>query len=177
MREIVIRRRVYRFSELKPAAKEHAKVGHRLAGDYSYRGEVLDSLKALAEHFHSQLVDYSIDWTDSVHSEVRFREINLTRATISKLLGELGDYDPATLKGVGDCKLTGVCFDEDAIDGFRKCFLGGEDDVVTCLQAAFVSVHRAAVADYWAQYEDEEFAEMCEANDYEFYENGDWYSG
>lgn len=94
-----------------------------------------------------------------------------------RLLKQLGTYDPVTLKGHGECKLTGYCGDESAIDGFREAFFGGERDLNALMQAAFDTWLAAAQADCADQYTDEQFSENCEANDYWFYADGRMYSG
>ena len=82
------------------------------------------------------------------------------------------DHNKQTLHGNGDCKLTGYCADEDAIDGFRITFRTGETDLETLMNAAFETWLKAAQSDARYQFSTEGYAEHCEANRYEFYENG-----
>ena len=60
---------------------------------------------------------------------------------IRVMLKKLGTYNRRTLKGNGNCVLTGVCYDEDCIDGFRFAFIRKwvERDINALLQAAFDS--------------------------------------
>ncbi len=63
--------------------------------------------------------------------------------------------------------------DEGAIDGFRIAFHAGERDLGELMMAAFRSWLKEAQSDCEWQYKDEAFGEMCDANDYEFYESGE----
>ena len=164
--------KVYEFKELSEKAKEKAKQDHAAAWGYAWQDEAIASLKAMAEAFGAKLRDYEIDFFNSSYSCAKFDAPNLSRREINKILTKLGSYDPKTLKGNGDCKLTGFCMDEDALDGFRRAFEGGESDLNTLLQAGFASWLKAVHADCECQYEDEQFAEHCEANGYEFNEDG-----
>jgi hypothetical protein len=98
---------------------------------------------------------------------------NMERAEIAELLGQLGSFNASTLQGDGECKLTGVCCDEDAIAGFRKAFHAGKSDWETLMQAAFESLVKAGQADAKYEYSDEVFGEFCDANKIEFYESGE----
>lgn len=174
---------IYKFSELSTKVKEAAKEAHYQACGYSWSQEALGSLKALAKHFGGKLVAWSIDWQDNCLGWARFTmlidDLGETEREqtqeIQKRLEALGSYNPDTQKGNGDCVLTGYCSDEDAIDGFRIAFHGGERDLNKLMQAAFKHWLQACQADCKSQYEDEAFDETCEANGYEFYENGRLY--
>lgn len=164
--------KVYEFKELNEKAKEKAKQDHAALFGYAWQDEALASLKAMAEAFGAKLRDYEVDFFNSSHSGAKFDSPNFSRREIKKILDGLGSYDPKTLQGHGDCKLTGFCMDEDALDGFRRAFEGGESDLDTLLQAGFDSWLKSAQADCEGQYGDEQFAEHCEANEYWFTENG-----
>lgn len=169
---------IYRFHELSPAAKDSARQWYQCQGDggYNWSEEALDSLKALAQHFGAKLSRYEIDWGNNMHSAARFDVPDLSRAEIGVLLGQLGAFNPETLCGDGECKLTGFCHDESAIDGFRIAFMRyGKTELAQLLEAGFRSWLAACHADYDDFYSDEQFAEHCEANDYEFTKNGEFY--
>lgn len=153
MRTIVDTINVYKFSELSDKAKQRAKDLASANIGYAWADEAMSSLNTLAYHFGGVVSDYSIDWFGGSHSYAKFRMPELDKAEIAARLAELGSYNPETLKGDGECKLTGFCADDDAIDGFRIAFAEGE-------------------ADCEDQYSDEQFGETCDANEYEFYENG-----
>ena len=140
---------------------------------YSWGKEALGSLKALAQYFGGRLSDWSIDWSDYNRSSAEFAMPDLDHEEIAGLLAELGAYHPDTLRGLGDCKLTGYCADEDAIDGFRRAFMAGESDLGDLMQSAFDTWIRAAALDYESQYNDDEFGETCDSNAYEFDESGE----
>ena len=170
MREVTIK--IYKFSELSANAKEAAKQDYASHWGYAFADEALASLKALAEHFGGKLTNYNIDWTDSSHSSAKFDLSYLDEAEIADKLAELGTFNPETLKGTGECKLTGYCADEDAIDGFRIAWHNGERDIDKLMQAAFKTWLKAAQEDNQAFYEDDEFSEHADANQMEFYQDG-----
>lgn len=163
----------YRFAELSETAKDHAKQKFASWDGYSWGDDALESIKALAKHFGGSMTNWSIDWFNSSHSDATFRmPDDLTFKDIEQRLDELGTYNPETLRGNGDCELTGICFDEDAIDGFRLAFIGGELDLNELMQAGFHTWLSACQADCEDQYSDETFGENCEANDYWLDERG-----
>jgi hypothetical protein len=171
---------VYRFDELTPQAKDRAREWHQRAGDaYVWAHEALDSLKAFAQHFGARLTNWQIDWANSSPSRAEFTTPydDPTPEELAEQLDALGTYNPETLRGLGECKLTGYCTDENAIDGFRIAFMrDGERDLSKLLQAGFRTWLAACHADYADFYSDETFAEHCHNNDYEFKVNGEFYS-
>lgn len=175
MREVAIK--VYTFDELSPAAKQRAKDRYASGNGYICAGDAMNSLRALANHFGGKLANYEIDWFDGSYSSTKFDMPELEPEEITERLGDLGDFNPETLKGHGDCKLTGYCADEDAIDGVRIAWNEGERDLDRLMQAAFTTWLMAAKADCAAFYENDEFSQHCEANGYEFLEDGSFYSG
>jgi hypothetical protein len=166
---------IYKFSELDDIAKQRAKDHHAIGFGYAWEKEALTSLEALAKHFDGKLTDYEVDFFRHYHSYARFAMPELSADEIEKRLNELGDFNPETLKGVGDCKLTGYSSDEDALDGFRIAFYKkGVSDLTDLMREAFDSWLKAAQEDCAYQYSDEAFSEMSDANDYEYYANGDF---
>jgi hypothetical protein len=174
---------LYRFDELEECAQD--KVREMFMEEYNWAGEAMDSLKALAAHFGGRLADWSIDWADYNRSSAKFDMPEMGYAEARELMEQLGSYNPQTLKGNGDCKLTGVCHDEDAIDGARQWLYAqplppapedDEDDETIDLgemmDEAFDSWMRACSRDYESQGDDEQVRDSCEANDYWFYANG-----
>lgn len=174
---------VYSFAELSADAKQRAKDQHAANFGFAWSNDYLASLRALAEHFGGKLTDWQIDWFAGSYSSASFDmpdsdlaslgdDFAETEASIAAKLAELGAFDPATLKGSGECKLTGFCGDESAIDGFRIAWNGGERSLDKLMQAAFREWLKDAQADCAGQYEDETFAEHCDANNYEFTAEG-----
>jgi hypothetical protein len=160
---------VYSFSELSDEAKRHAIEHDQEINDYSWQEEALQSIKALAKYFDGEVRGYSISWNDSQPSRMEFEMPNMDKDYIRRLLLDLGQYNKHTLKGLGDCKLTGYCMDESAIDGFRMAFVRDNvTDLSTLMQKAFQSWLKDCQADYEYQYSEEGFGETCDANDWTF---------
>ena len=169
---------VYKFSELSETAQDCAKQWHA-SGEWCWESEALASIKALAAHFGGRMSGWSIDYANCSYSSAQFDfdEPQPGYAEIKRGLLALGEFNPETLKGLGDCKLTGYCMDESAIDGFRLAFHAGERDLGELMEAAFRSWLKDCQADYASQYENAEFADHCEANEYEFTANGEIWGG
>lgn len=138
---------LYQFSELSEQAKKRAKDDHRSACGYSWASEALDSMKAFYDKLGVKILDYCIYWESNYNSSIK-----------------LDYYDPdevvEQVKGIGD--LTGVCFDIPLIEGAKD----GN------LLNAFYALMKYCADDYEAQYEDEEFSDMSDANDYWYTEDG-----
>jgi hypothetical protein len=164
---------IYTFGELSAKAKDRAKYDYQANMGYTSADEGWASLEGLVKHFDGRIADYSIDYFATSHSFARFDMPEMERDEIADRLADLGTFNAETLKGHGDCKLTGYCIDEDAIDGFRIAFHGGESDLGALMEAAFSTWSKACQADCEAFYEYDEFEEHCDENDYEFYDNGE----
>ncbi len=172
----VITTPVYAFNDLDDKAKETARNWFRegQAEHYAWSDEALKSLAALAEHFGGKLTKYSIDFTGAYSpSFATFDMPELEPKEIKRLMSELGSYNKKTLRGLGDCKLTGYCADENAIDGFRIAFKQGERDLETLMQSAFDSWLKDCQSDCEYQNSDEQIDETIRANEYTFTEHGE----
>ena len=166
---------IYEFSELSPSAKDRAKQDYQSVWGFPHSEEYFESLKKLAEHFGAKLAGYEIDWFNCSYSSAKFSfsDEDMPRPEIRLRLAKLGTFNPTTRKGLGDCRLTGYCADEDAIDGFRIHFLDNPQAGLTdCMESAFRSWLTAGQDDCEGFYEDEYFAEHCQANEMEFYDDG-----
>jgi len=167
---------VYKFQELSEKAKNKFRDSELEIG-YFRCDEAINSIKKLAEHFNSELKNYSIDFLDGYRNEylidVPSYMEDVTEEELKSLVDSLGKYNKDTFKGLGDCVLAGVCFDEDAIDGLRIAYFNGIRDIKTLLERAFDSWYKSANADAEYQISDEGLTELCEANEYEFLSNGD----
>ena len=140
---------IFSFSELSDKAKQAAKDDFAQSEGFTRGYEALDTITKLAEHFDGTLADYDIDWTGGMYSRIKFdMPEDMSGREIRRRLGQLGTYNKRTGRGNGDCKLTGYCYDEDAIDGFRLAFRGGERDLNKLMDAAFRSLLKATEADY-----------------------------
>lgn len=193
METVTVKVKLFKFSELSPAAKDAARQWHESLGDWSRDTEYMASLKALAEHFDGKLRDWSIDWSGCAGSsfvefdmpereESSHAEDNVSKkaweSNIRLKLRELGRFNRRTLKGNGDCKLTGYGTDEDAIDGFRWAFYrDGERDLNVLLQAAFDSWIKSAHENYAYDYGDEGLGETSDANNWRYTESGKFWAG
>ena len=165
---------LYKFSELSDAAKARAVTDYRTSEDYHFAEDAMGSIKALAEHFHGRVSDWSIDWLNSSPSSMRFNmPEDMERVEIQTRLDQLGTFNPDTLKGDGDCKLTGYCADEAAIDGFRAAFMAGESDLAVLMPAGYQTWLKDTQSDAEYQFSLEGYAEHAEANAREFTEDGD----
>ena len=165
--------RLYRFNELSDKAKARAVEDYCASGEpYHFDGENMASIKALAKHFGGRIKDYSIDWLGTSYSSMEFEMPEMDAEEIRQRLNQLGTFNPDTLKGHGDCKLTGYCADEAAIDGLRKSFAAGEHDLDKLMQAAFQTWLKDAQSDAEHQFSLEGYAEQAEVNNFEFTENG-----
>lgn len=168
-----ITKNVYFFNELIHAAKERARRDYETSGQqYAFADEALASIKALASHFNGEVGRHAVDWTGAYPSQMTFNMPEMNRTEIRERLRALGSYNRETLRGNGDCKLTGYCADEDAIDGFRIAFTSGESDLEALMNAAFASWLQDAQSDAKYQFSTEGYAEHCEGNGYEFYQDG-----
>jgi hypothetical protein len=165
---------LYKFEELSESAKDQARARYQ-GGEWHWSDDAMRSLKAFAKAFGSDLADWRIDFGCIGNSRIKFREPGeWSRDEIQAKLGTLGSFDPETLKGHGDCKLTGVCFDENALDGFREAFFKSEDnDLMELLRAGGKSWLAACALDYEYSQSEEAFKEDCKANNWEFDERGD----
>ncbi len=185
MRIMTTETKVYKFQELTAKQKEDAKQKWAEHDDFPQGQEALESLKKLAAHFSARLIDYEVDYTASSYSSAKFstdetyyedengNEIDREKWLTARV-NALGDYNKRTLRGNGDCVLTGVCYDEDAIDGLRIAFIKDKErGLNTLLQAGFKTWLKSIQEEYAYQYTDEAFAEMCDSNDYEFTDKGE----
>jgi hypothetical protein len=164
---------VFSYDELSPEAQAEARDWFRVRTEFLRADEYLASIEALAAHFGGRVKDYELDWSNSTTpSSMEFEMPDMDPAEIEARLNQLGSFDPETLRGHGDCKLTGMCYDENAIDGFRRAFFKGETDLESLMQAAFDSWIESAHKDYDYDQSDEAVAETIQANDFRFTAEG-----
>ncbi len=167
---------LYEFSELSKEAKQHALEINANESEYFWGDDAIKSLQKFAEHFNCELKNYYIDWYEKYRNEIFFSVPDYVKDysedELKEIIEGMGTYNKKTLKGLGDCKFTGVCFDEDAADGARIAFYNGERDVKEILYAGYESWYKASNSDYMHQLSEEGFNEHCEANEYTFEEDG-----
>lgn len=170
--------KIFKFGELSEKAKDRAIYDYKGDKGYLNADEAFASIKKLAEHFGGRMVRYSVDFFACSHSSMNFEmpDDNMPASEIRRRLKELGTYNRKTLKGNGDCKLTGYCTDEDAIDGFRQAFVREkETHLEKLMQAAFKTWLQMCQDDCEDFYSYEVFEEHCDANSFEFYEDGSFF--
>lgn len=170
-----IERTVYKYDELSDDAKEHARQKLNENEPYHWGDEAIASMEALARHFSGRLKDYELNWLEPGRCKGFIFDMpeDMPVKEIKARLAQLGKYNKKTGKGYGECKLTGVCFDENCIDGFREALREGIKDLTELMNRAGEELQSACMKDYEYQLSEEAFRETCEANGYEFYENGD----
>ncbi len=171
--------KILTFDELSKEAKEKALNDYSYDAPYYGSDEAIETLNKGAEYFGSKLADYDIDWCNSVqHRGVQFVGVveQLTRKELRTLINKAGSYDKKTFKGHGACKLTGVCFDEDFLDGIRRgFFIDKITDINYLLRLGWNSLFKSCQEDYKYQLSEEGFKDHAEGNDFEFFEDGSRY--
>lgn len=165
---------VYKFEELSETAKDNAVYNSQANDSWHWDSDWLNSLKALAAHFYGRLEDYEIDWSGGFRPSYAKFDMpdEMDEEDIKANLDNLGDYNPETLEGFGECRLTGYCGDESAIDGVRKAFHEGERNLDALMQSGFDTWLKAVQSDYNDFYDHDNFADHCETNNYRFDVNG-----
>lgn len=189
----IIEKKVYTFDELDERAKEKAREWMRDGYDYSWTGEVRDTLKAFESAFPVTAKDWQYGpgdyqvtarYTGDDNAEeltgLRLRtylinnygRILTTAKTIRK--GWQGKSRKSKCqKEDNACPFTGVCFDESALAPIRK-FIKKPDNstfselLAECLDSLFAD----ASNDWEYQLSDEAIDETILANGYEFDEDG-----
>jgi len=139
---------------------------------YDGADAALKSIYALAKHFGGEMTDWGIDWFNTTYNFPRFEMPEMNSKEIMSILKQLGKFDSKTLKGLGECKLTGYFADESAIDGFRQAFASGIRDLGALMQAAFNSWLKAEQEECEASFGDERLGENFDCNLYTFHEDG-----
>ena len=218
MKEITIR--LYGYDELSDKAKRKAHEDWLSQGhEHFWGGEVRNTLKKLEEEFDIEVFRWSYDscshdsgriiwgtrWDDDRLALAgeraraflwnRFGHLLLTGRYYSKFHGTKHAHSKFWFDRVydGTCPLTGVCFDNDALDPLAYFCFGVKWDekakkrvmvphderwrwrsttVEEIIRDCVDSLFKSAQQDCEYQDSEEHFAEMCEANDWTFEEDG-----
>jgi len=133
----------YQFSELTEQAKVRALMNYQSDCEYDWSHEAIQSLKAFMNAVGVELWDYQIDWLCPSQSKVRYDGTPHGKFIKEDLTGVFSDY-PLTKNWNYSKNI------EYAVD----CFLA------------------EICNDYEYQLSEENYAEICESNDYWFDENG-----
>lgn len=159
MRTVTKKINVYKYNEANAELKEKIKNNFHLDG-FLYEccmEERVETLKKLAEILDGDL-DYSLS---CVPDRSEFITISPKNEKLDfKALWEVIDVEK-------DCPLTGVCYDHDIIDHFSKYNMT-VDGLNNALNIYIESIH----SEYESMFEDEYLIDLCEANEYEFTEDG-----
>lgn len=140
----IIETEAYTFDELSDDAKEKAKI--ELVSEYFWSDDAMASLYAFADEIGIKIIDYTIDWSCSAISYVKW-EWRLDEHKNDLSVEEL----------------TGYCMDFPLIDEWNKT-----KDVDGAIDAWVNDCQK----DYEYQQSDEYMIEHCEANEYEFTKEG-----
>lgn len=134
---------VYQFSELYERAKVRALSNYQSDCEYDWSREAIQSLKAFMNAVGVELTDYQIDWLNPRISKVRYDGTPHGKFIKEELTGVFNDYSLSkTWNKTKSIELAVSQFLKDCAD------------------------------DYEYQLSEENYAELCEANDYWFDENG-----
>lgn len=168
---------LYSFAELSDEAKEKALENYANSTEYFWANDSIKSLEKGIEHFNCYLQNYRIDFLEPYRNSVTidYPEIDFTKKELKSLVLSMGSYDKKTLRGHGECKFTGVCFDEDFADGVRKAFFSGEIDLKELILSGVSSWEDAVKKDYEFEFTAEFYTDHCDINNIEFTEDGEKY--
>ena len=152
--------KIYKFNEASQELKD--KIIYNFSTIYDLYDHCMDerieTLKKLAEVLQGDL-DYSLSCVPDRGEFITIKDGQRISETIRELIeGDNGYYD--------SCPLTGICYDDDLLEDLSKY------DIQTALNRYIVSIHD----EYESMLKEEYINDLCEANDYEFTENGKIYS-
>jgi len=134
---------VYQFSELSEQAKVRALSNYQSDCEYDWSYDAIQSLEAFMTAVGVKLTDYQIDWLNPRISKVRY-----DGTPHSKFIKE---------------ELTGVFSDYSLTKTWNK---------TKSIELAVSEFLKDCADDYEYQLSEENYAELCESNDYWFDENG-----
>lgn len=166
---------VYKFSELSEDVQK--KVAEKYASEeYGWSNEAVESIKKFIEYFNGKLKNYSIDFLEPYRNSftIHLSECmeDLPEEELKNYIEGMGGYDTSTLRGHGECKFTGYCMDEALSYGARLAYFKGERDVKELIFAGISVWEKEVIDDYEQQFTVEYMADVAEANDWEFTEDG-----
>jgi len=176
----IVELKLYSFNELSDEAKQKALSDYNGDSEYFWGDEAMGSLKKFLEHFNCELIDWSLDFLEPHRNSYKIDIPEyMQEKTYDELKGYIegmGKYDPETLKGLGSCMFTGVCFDESLGDGARKEYYSGTTGISDIIHAGISEWEIDVKKDCEYNYSEECYAETCESNEYLFTEEGQLWS-
>ncbi|MBK8467962.1 MAG: hypothetical protein IPL32_19280 [Chloracidobacterium sp.] len=171
----ILETKVYKFAELSEEAKEKAVQKWAEHYEYSWDGELRDSLVAFFDLFGVKCKDWEIGYSGS-RSDVRLDvPYDVEELKGDALRGWVKDYVGGGETLFVACPLTGMGFDEALLDPIRKFVKGtaGEKTLKEIMEDGFYSLSKEVAEDYEYQACGEGARESLAANEYEFTEKGD----
>lgn len=124
--------------------------------------ELSDRAKDRAREWYAQ---GGYPWADEVGGSLRACIGWIRSSSIEEM--ESIPYGPKA-----DCPWTGYCADADLSDAVIDAIRDGETDKEAMVRVAEEAAEAHAERDWESMLEDDALAETCEANGYEFYEDG-----
>jgi hypothetical protein len=156
--------RIYKFEELSEDAKRVAS--YELMGDYIHSEEAIEVLKKCLNTIGVNLVDYEIDWSNSMPTRCPTLEV---RSSLD--CSEVESIAKAML----DLKHTGICFECDFGDEILNSLACGVKGLKELAMAGVSGLIKAAQKDYECLMHEEQVQEHCNVNEYEFLSDGTLY--
>lgn len=187
---------IYKMNELSEEIQEKIVNDFRINNDLPFFSEILNSMQAIAKHLEVQITNYefsdNINFVDSTslsnEEEIEKFSIHRTYRYIvnhySSILKQNKVYEKNGKKRVSKiikedscCPFTGVCFDEDFLDVIRK-YLNVPDyrtvnDIIKETLNCAIKMFRTECVDYFSK---ENILGVSEANNWEYTEDGKFYS-
>lgn len=154
-----IEKTVFQFSELSGRAKERAREWYRSGYDGCWNEEYKASINTFIDHFGATLTDWNIGPFAPLDYRVDYDNSNFRGL-------KLRDFYPGHMP-------TGFCADCDLWVTFHREFQRTGDAKYAFEQAVHAGF-KAWRDDWEYQLSDEAVDENIEANECEFYENGEW---
>lgn len=145
--------KLFTFEEASQELRDKIRENFHLSyyyGEFMLQ-ERIETLKALSDYINGKL-DYSISLVPDRGEFIKITDYD------ERLLNELCNNDK-------DCPLTGVYYDDDIIQDIK------ENDLKCALSKYLDRIHD----EYEWMLTDEYLLDLCEANEYEFTENGEIY--
>lgn len=149
MRTVTIEKTIYKFGDFEEIDDKIRDYFHQYGCFDWFLQERIDTLKKLAEYVNGTL-DYSISVVPD-----RGEYISISNFDADKARGLVAEKD--------ECPLTGMCYDYDILSHLEET-----NNMPWALQNYLEDIHR----EYEYLLSDEHLKEHCEANGYEFDEDG-----
>ena len=163
MRTLTETFKVYTFDTASDELKEKIKDKFNSCPDYGQwiMEERIGTLKAFGRYIAAD-IEYSLSLVPDRGEYIKMTP-HYSFKTTYQLLKELLTLEKS-------CPLTGVCYDEDL-----RYYLGGKEINDTTIANCFTSYINSIHSEYESMLSNEYLADHCEANSYEFLENGELY--